>query len=371
MAGTAHNEATHIAGLDGIRALAVVVVFISHFSIAVTWLDEQSWYGQFRRAGFLGVNIFFVLSGFLITYKLLETRRSDGHLALRRFYISRTARILPAVVVFLCIHAIYAVMWDYPPFGRARDEVIMIVATLFQFANYAILENTELLEENGALWSLSVEAHFYIIWPFVILVLFRLIKKITVAIALLIALVPVLYMWLAFIFQNNGYLSAYLRTDARIVSLVVGAAAAALWLKTSYLSPLFVRMLAIPSLVLMAVIHSIADGWEPFIWDGGMALFDIATAIVILSFAMGVFPVPAPFTHNSVEWIGKISYGLYIWQIPVLTLLHRHGPSWNQFVIATLAVICTILCGAVSYYYVEQPARRSRYVARLAGHKTT
>lgn len=369
MAGTAHNESKHIAGLDGIRALAVVVVFVSHLSIAVTWLDEQGWYGQFRRAGFLGVNIFFVLSGFLITYKLLTTQQQNGKLALRRFYVSRTARILPAVVVFLFIHAIYAIFWDYPPFGRASDEVIMIVATLFQFANYAILENTDLLEENGALWSLSVEAHFYIIWPLVTFFLFRVIKKITASIAILVALVPVLYLWLAFIFHNNGYLSAYLRTDARIVSLVVGAAGAALWLKTTYLSPLFIRMLALPSLALMAIIHSIADGWEPFIWDGGMALFDIATVIVILSLAMGVFPVTALFTHDGMAWIGKISYGLYIWQIPVLTLLHRHAPTWNTLVVTTLGVICTILCGALSYYYIEQPIRRSRFVSRLAGNR--
>ena len=128
-------------------------------------------------------------------------------------------------------------------------------------------------------------------------------------------------------------------------------------------------MLALPSLALMAIIHSIADGWEPFIWDGGMALFDIATVIVILSLAMGVFPVTALFTHDGMAWIGKISYGLYIWQIPVLTLLHRHAPTWNTLVVTTLGVICTILCGALSYYYIEQPIRRSRFVSQLAGHR--
>lgn len=363
-----HNPPTsgHISGLDGIRAIAVVVVFLSHLPIAITWLDTQPWFAQFAKAGFLGVNMFFVLSGFLITYKLLTTRRSDGSLALRVFYVSRTARIMPAVIVFLVVHFIYAVFFDFPPFGRLSDEVIMVVATIFQFANYAVLSNTELLDENGALWSLSVEGHFYIVWPFVIFILFRTLKKVSVAVAVLAALVPVLYFWLAWIFQNNGYLSAYLRTDARIVSLVVGALGAVLWMKTTYLSPIFLRMLALPAVAAMVVIHSIADGWEPFIWGGGMAVFDLATMVVLIALAHGVFPAVQVLTHSAMEWIGKISYGLYIWQIPVLTLLHRHAGEWNQVLLLLIATLATISLGAISFYYVEQPVRRSKIIKRLA-----
>jgi peptidoglycan/LPS O-acetylase OafA/YrhL len=355
-----------IAGLDGIRAIAVVVVFLSHLPIGITWLEGQLWFGQFRTAGFLGVNMFFVLSGFLITYKLLTTRRNDGRLALRRFYVSRTARILPAVIVFLVVHFIYAVFADFPPFGRVSDEFIMVAASIFQFANYAVLSNTDLLEENGALWSLSVEGHFYIVWPFIVFLLFRVIKKISVAVALLTAMVPLLYFWLAWIFHNNGYLSAYLRTDARIVSLVVGALGAVLWMKTTYLSPLFLRMLALPAVVVMVVIHSIADGWDPFVWDGGMAMFDVATMIVIVALAHGVFPFVGVLTLPSMQWIGKISYGLYIWQIPVLTVLNRHASQWNQIIICVLAVGITIGLGSVSYYAVEQPFRRSQLVRKLS-----
>ena len=356
-----------IAGLDGIRAIAVVVVFLSHLPIAITWLDTQTWFTQFRTAGFLGVNMFFVLSGFLITYKLLSTRHDDGRLALRRFYVSRTARILPAVIVFLVVHFVYAVFFDFPPFGRISDEFIMVAATIFQFANYAVLSNTDLLEENGALWSLSVEGHFYIVWPFIVFLLFRVIKKISVAVALLTAMVPLLYMWLAWIFQHHGYLSAYLRTDARIVSLVVGALGAVLWMKTTYLSPMFLRMLALPAVLVMVVIHSIADGWEPFIWDGGMALFDVSTMIVVLALAHGVFPALALLTHASMQWIGKISYGLYIWQIPVLTLLNRHASEWSQIVLFIAAVVATLILGALSFYLVEQPFRKSRLVRTLRG----
>lgn len=363
----AASSHAHIPGLDGLRALAVVVVFLSHLPIGIKWLEGQSWFGQFQKAGFLGVNMFFVLSGFLITHRLLETRRSDGRFAVRRFTVTRFARIMPAVMVFLAAHAVYAVLWDYPPFGRARDEIIMVVSTVFQFANYAILSDTDLLEENGALWSLSVEGHFYLIWPVVMWLLFRVLRGGLLARWTLFAMVPLLYGWTAWVFADRGYLSAYLRTDARIVSLVVGAAAAVLWSRSNAISPMFLRMFSVLALVGMAVIHSVADGWEPFIWDGGMALFDICTAVVILAMATGNFPLSGLFTTRPMRWVGTVSYGLYIWQIPVLTLLARHAGQWNQAVLAAVAVSVTVALGAGSYYLVEQPVRRSNWVKRLAG----
>lgn len=354
-----------IAGLDGVRAVAVIVVFLSHLPIAVTWLDSQGWYSQFSRAGFLGVNMFFVLSGFLITHRLFQTRTDDGRFTWRAFYVGRAARIYPALVAFLVVHAVYAVLWDHPPFGRARDEVIMVVSSLFQFANYAILQNTEHLEENGALWSLSVEGHFYLIWPLVMWALFRRIQLVSASVAVLATLVPLLYLWTAYIFHERGYLSAYLRTDTRIVSVVVGAVAAVLWIKTRSLSPLFVKMLALPAVLLMVVIHSIADGLEPFVWDGGMAVFDLSTAIVLLALATGAFPLVSALEHPLMQWIGRISYGLYIWQIPVLTLLDRHAGSQPQAVLAVAAVAFTVLLGAASHRYVEEPVRQSNLVRRL------
>jgi peptidoglycan/LPS O-acetylase OafA/YrhL len=97
-----------------------------------------------------------------------------------------------------------------------------------------------------------------------------------------------------------------------------------------------------------------------------MALFDVATMIVVLALAHGVFPALALLTHASMQWVGKISYGLYIWQIPVLTLLNRHASEWNQIIICVLAVGITIGLGAVSYYAVEQPFRRSQLVRKLS-----
>lgn len=140
-----------------------------------------------------------------------------------------------------------------------------------------------------------------------------------------------------------------------------------MWLKTDYLSSSFIRLLALPALIIMTGIYAVADGWDPFIWDGGMAMFDIATLIVIVSLAMGAFPPLPVLTHSWMEWIGKISYGLYIWQIPVLALLNRHAPDIPRVITAILAVVLTVACGALSYYMVEQPVRRSQWVARLGG----
>jgi peptidoglycan/LPS O-acetylase OafA/YrhL len=348
----------NIRGLDGLRAIAVTLVFLSHLTIALQALDRQEWFRAFPRAGFLGVNMFFVLSGFLIMYRLLGSTNADGSLRIKQFYISRTTRILPAVFVFLVVHFIYAIIFDFPPYGRVGDEVIMFFSTIFQFANYAILSNRELLDDNGALWSLSVEGHFYIVWPLVTYALFRLIKRSAVSVGLLTFLVLALYLWQEQVFINEGYFSVYLRTDSRIASITMGALGAAVFMKTTWISPLFLRILSLPAIATMVYIYAHANGWNKSTWSGGMALFDLCMLIVVLALATKTFPATEVLTTAPMEWLGKISYGLYIWQIPVLTLLHRHGDSlgdWNQFF---LAIIATIALGAASFYLAEQPSRQ-------------
>jgi peptidoglycan/LPS O-acetylase OafA/YrhL len=355
----------NINGLDGLRAIAVTLVFLSHLTIALQALSNERWFRAFPRAGFLGVNMFFVLSGFLIMYRLLGAPNPNGTLRLRQFYISRTVRILPAVIVFLVAHFIYAIIFDFPPYGRVGDEIIMFFSTIFQFANYAILSNLELLDDNGALWSLSVEGHFYIVWPLVTYVLFRVLKRPAVSVSLLAALVLGLYLWQERVFVNEGYFSAYLRTDSRIASITIGALGAAIWMKTTWIAPQMLKLLSLPAVACMVFLYAHADGWNKFTWSGGMALFDLCMLIVVLALATKTFPATEVLTNAPIEWVGKISYGLYIWQIPVLTLLHRHGDSlgdWNQLY---LAIIFTVALGAGSYYLVEQPTRR-RVLSALA-----
>lgn len=357
-----------IDGLDGIRALAVSIVFLSHLPIALHRLGDDGWFQNFPHAGFLGVNLFFVMSGFLITHRLLDSTDANGRPQLRAFWVRRAARILPAVSLFLAAHAVYAVFAGFPPDGSAYGELLMAASTLFQFANYAILADINNLFDNGALWSLAVEGQFYLLWPLTVWFLVRRVRRGTTVLLLLTAVVVLLSRHRANIYDSFGSFDTYLRTDTRIESLVIGAAGAVAWMRTTLVPARLVGWLTVPSVVAMVVIFLNATQWSDFIWRWGMTVFDVCALIVVLALATGTSPLRRALEIRAVAWVGMVSYGLYIWQVPVLHILLRHGESLGDTVQGIIAVTVTVALAAGSWHFVELPIRRSRLVARLSGN---
>lgn len=361
------DTGTRIEGLDGVRALAVTVVFMSHLPIALQDLGGPGWFQNFPHAGFLGVNLFFVMSGFLITHRLLLTSDDRGRPAFRSFWVHRGARILPAVTVFLVAHGVYAVFAGFPPYGSIFDEFLMAASTLLQFANYAILADIDNLFDNGALWSLAVEGQFYLVWPFVVWGLSRRVRNGTTIVVVLAIVVLVASRHRSDVFDSLGSFDTYLRTDTRIESLVIGAVGAFAWMRTSLLPARLLGWSSVPALAVMVAMFLNATQWSGFIWHWGMTVFDLCALVVVLALATGTSPFARILSLRPVVWVGTISYGLYIWQVPVLHVLLRHGESLGDPVQGVVAVAATTGLAAASWYLVEKPVRRSRQVARLAG----
>jgi len=357
-----------IEGLDGLRALAVTVVYLSHLPIALSSLDSVGWFENFPEAGFLGVNLFFVLSGFLITDRLLATSRDGGQPALRRFWVRRAARILPAVTAFLVAHAIYAVVAGFPPDGSIFDEFLMLASTLAQFPNYAILADIDNLSDNGALWSLGVEGQFYVVWPLVTWFLLRKVRRPEWVIVALVVVIAVLSRHRAGVFDARGSFDAYLRTDTRIESLIIGAVGAWAWIRTDRVPVRALRVLTLPALVAMVAIFLNATQWSTFIWHWGMTAFDLCALVVILALATGVSPVRRILEWRPVAWVGMVSYGLYIWQVPVLHILLRHADSLGTATKGIVSVTATLALATASWHVVEKPIRSSAFVARMSGN---
>lgn len=357
-----------IEGLDGLRALAVTVVYLSHLPIALSSLDSDGWFQNFPEAGFLGVNLFFVMSGFLITDRLLATSRDGGQPALRRFWVRRAARILPAVTAFLVAHAIYAVVAGFPPDGSIFDEFLMLASTLAQFPNYAILADIDNLFDNGALWSLGVEGQFYVVWPLVTWFLLRKVRRPEWVIVALVVVIAVLSRHRAGVFDARGSFDAYLRTDTRIESLIIGAVGAWAWIRTDRVPVRALRMLTLPALVAMVAIFLNATQWSTFIWHWGMTAFDLCALVVILALATGVSPVRRILQWRPVAWVGMVSYGLYIWQVPVLHILLRHADSLGTATKGIVSVTATLALATASWHVVEKPIRSSAFVARMSGN---
>lgn len=357
-----------IEGLDGLRALAVSVVYLSHLPIALQSLGNDGWFQNFPHAGFLGVNLFFVMSGFLITHRLLVTSHPGDRPALRRFWVHRAARILPAVTVFLAVHAIYAVVAGFPPYGSIFDEFLMVASTLLQFPNYAILADIDNLFDNGALWSLGVEGQFYVVWPLITWFFLRKVRRPEWVVVALVVVIAILSRHRAGVFDAHGSFDAYLRTDTRIESLIIGAVGAWAWMRTDRVPVRALRVLTLPALAAMVAIFLNATQWSTFIWHWGMTAFDLCALIVILALATGVSPVRRILEWRPIAWVGMVSYGLYIWQVPVLHILSRHADSLDTATKGVISVSATFALATVSWYAVEKPIRSSALVARLSGN---
>ena len=357
-----------INGLDGLRAFAVMLVFTSHMFIAVPILIGQTWYRVFTRGGYLGVNGFFVLSGFLITYRLLGTAHHDGRFRWRQFYVHRAVRLFPAMFFVLAAHFVYAMIFDFPPLGVVADEWTMVRSTIFQYANWTIYKHPLLLIDNVSLWSLSIEGQFYILWPAIAYVIFQKTKKPIFGLLILATGIILLVFHRAFVYNDLGWYAAYLRSDTRFESLLIGAFGGFLWLKTNYIKAQFVRVMSIPATicVILTVCYSRADG--SFIWKGGMTLFDASILVVILALAADVYPAAKLLSAPPTEWVGRISYGLYLWQIPVFRIIDRHGSTLSSGLRFAIAIVAVFSISIFSWYALERPVMKSRWAKQLAGN---
>ena len=362
------QPSSRIEGLDGLRAVAVMTVLVSHIFLAAPGVLQYSIFRTFARGGFLGVNMFFVMSGFLITSRLLQDQESGGQIDLRKFYAHRALRIFPAVAVFLVAHYFYAVKNDFPLSGTAANEFAMTKATFLQYANYAVYKNpmTQFVD-NVSLWSLSIEGQFYIAVPILVFVLFRKNRNHYWPIGVITLGIGILAIQRGIVYNDLGWFAAYIRTDTRIESLIIGMLGAVLMMKTNVVKPTVLRYASFPAVIVVVVIvlYGRADG--SFMWFGGMTLFDIACLIIVLALAQKVFFASSILCWKPIAWVGVISYGLYIWQIPVFRIIERHGETLSNTERLFLAMSVTFLLSAASWYLIERPAMRSQWAQRLAG----
>ncbi|CAB5030603.1 unannotated protein [freshwater metagenome] len=362
------QPSSRIEGLDGLRAVAVMTVLVSHIFIAAPGVLQYSVFRTFARGGFLGVNIFFVMSGFLITSRLLQDKETGGQINLRKFYAHRALRIFPAVTVFLAAHYFYAVKNDFPLSGTAANEFAMTKATFLQYANYAVYKNpmTQFID-NVSLWSLSIEGQFYIAVPIVVFVLFRKNRSNYLPVGIIVLSIGILAIQRGIVYNDLGWFATYIRTDTRIESLIIGMLGAVLMMKTNVVKPTFLRYASFPAVIVVVVIvlYGRADG--SFMWFGGMTLFDFACLVIVLALAHQAFFASRILCWKPIAWVGVISYGLYIWQIPVFRIIQRHGEKLSNIERLVLAMSATFLLSALSWYLIERPAMRSQWGQRLAG----
>jgi peptidoglycan/LPS O-acetylase OafA/YrhL len=347
-------NAPHIAyrpGLDGLRAIAVASVFLYHARI--DWLP----------GGFLGVDLFFVLSGYLITSLLLVEWEARNQIDLRRFWLRRGRRLLPALVVVVLASLILAAIFARGDLARTRSDV---VSSLLYYANwhqiianhsyFNLMGNPSLLQHT---WSLGVEEQFYIVWPLLlvpglVLVGRKMLPMIVIAgIAASAAL-----MWILYTNPSNPS-RVYYGTDTRAFLLLMGILLALVWPRIEEFGrralPLL-ELLGIAALVGSVLLFLQMHDFNPTLYQGGDLAAAFCFTVLIAAVAHRSTGIGQALGIAPLRWIGERSYGIYLWHWPIILLVAGVNARPNAGVVVGEAAI-VVAAAALSYRYIEQPIR--------------
>ena len=353
------NDQPHMGyepSLDGIRAFSVVAVMLYHANIA--WLP----------GGFLGVEVFFVVSGFLITSLLIEERESTQRIDLKQFWIRRARRLLPALFVMLSATAICVAFYATDSAPDFRRDVL---PSLGYFSNWwqIFAVDTPYFAASSLpvlrhLWSLAVEEQWYLMWPLLFAFVFGakwMRPKISGVVLVVCSGAVMAATALRFVQDNETRTNfLYLSTLTRSSGLLLGAAVAMLWRPwrknalSSWWRSSIADALAIASIVAIGVLMATVHVADPFLYQGGLAATTLASAVMV---AVVMRPngliVKRFFSQNFFVEIGRRSYGLYLWHWPIFVVVHARD-SGNRFAVALAA---TIIINEFVYQYVEIPTR--------------
>jgi peptidoglycan/LPS O-acetylase OafA/YrhL len=353
----------HVRSLDGMRAVAVILVFLFH--LGVPGFD----------AGYLGVDVFFVLSGFLITSLLIAEMDRTGRIQLLAFWARRARRLLPALVVLLLVVA-FVTHLTATFSERASMRSDLLAATGY-VANWRFIAAGSYFANTGVdspiqhTWSLAIEEQFYLCWPLLLAGVLALVKRPRMTVIVLATAGGIAsVLALALLYDPTAVDRAYMGTDARIFEPMIGALGAALVTSPRvrpYIELYGAHLVALGGLGIVAGLAVIRPDTATY-YRGGAVLFSVATLLVLMPLWVGkAGRVARALDARPLVWLGVVSYGVYLWHWPIILWLHLRDASGSQAFIRGAAVVgLTLSAAAVSYYAIERPIRRGR---RLESHK--
>ena len=355
---TASASQGRIRALDGLRALAVTGVLLFHHGL--------SW----ARGAYLGVDLFFVLSGFLIARNLLLEGSSTGHINLRRFWANRLRRLLPALLVTLLGVLAYTALWA-PPTQRHAIK-FDVFASLGYVLNWRfIFEEVGYFAASGPpspvrhLWSLSVEEQFYVIFPLLLVCLRRRSNAPHVLTITIVSIVVAGTCWTGLLaFRGADATRLYEGTDTRLASLMIGVLAA-ITARTWTRAPRRLGACAVVASVVAVGIAVTARGDARWMYPVGQTAFAAAAAVIVVACATAPHGRAIHVLSSApLVWLGVLSYNLYLWHWPVYLTLTPDRLGLEGLALLSLRVALSLALAVLSYYVVERPIRTHR--VRLA-----
>jgi peptidoglycan/LPS O-acetylase OafA/YrhL len=351
-----NNNTLRIAGLDGLRGIAVLSVVCHHLVEIYAASDSPV---RAFSGGFIGVDLFFVISGFLITWLALLEFKSNGRIDVPNFYMRRALRLLPALLFFLLVQIACALFQ-----GGLSQLMPSVWASLLYYLNWKIYFTLEVAPGFGHLWSLSIEEQFYMLWPLCLLILLRL--RLAIPALALLALAVMLYrnfLW----YETGSWLQLYLRTDLRLDALVLGALCAFLW-RTTYFARFFSCRFAGSVLFLLFIAMTFLLDYQQdtyYQWGASFVAL-LGCGLIFNCNAMAGNIRGGIFNLAWLEYLGRRSYGMYLWHFPIFLWCSSLLAELPARIVVIIAVALSFLVTEFSWRVIEKPfnQRRSRFSYR-------
>ena len=373
-----HTRLAYLPALDGVRACAVLAVMMFHGGI------------PHMDGGFMGVDAFFVLSGFLITSLLIGEWRQSLTIKLGAFWARRARRLLPALLLMMLFVAFFAsVIVPKGTYGALRLDAL---STLLYVSNWHfILVNSNYFNETAAsspllhTWSLAVEEQFYVIWPLVVLGVLHFTKSLRALFALCSAAAIASATWMYVLYDGGLNTNrVYLGTDTRSQCLFIGCALAVglvlvtrrsheegrlakgeLWRPATSAGRLVCGVIGVVGAAGAIGLWVLTTSTSSLPYSGGFFLIGLAVAAVILSaVAAPRSVVPRVLSLAPVRYVGRISYGLYIWHWPIFIWLDHSRTGLYSYELFGVRVVVTFAVSVVSFHLIERPIRMGTFVSQ-------
>lgn len=348
-----------ITGYSGLRALAVIGVILYH-------LDPNTFIG-----GYLGVPIFFVLSGYLVTDHMLKSYKEKGRYDNKHFYLARLKKLYPQMIALLWLCSGYILLFQRNLLAKLNQIVAANLLNVYNF--WQILNGQSYFERFAAnespfthLWTMSIEGQFYILWPLVMFLLVKFVKRRKRVFWLLFALSLASAIEMAVLYLNGADINRiYYGTDTRFFALGLGASLAVIWpiekLRAD-IDDVDIRMLDMVGLtsftVMLAMFFSNqVNPQNAFTYCGGMFLFTFFTTVMVAVIAHPASHWNKWLTNPVFNWIGSRSYGIYLYQFPVMIFFEDKVSDLADHVLLyhIIEIILILVLSEVTYRLIEKP----------------
>jgi peptidoglycan/LPS O-acetylase OafA/YrhL len=333
--------------LDGLRAFAVFPVLLYHGGA-----PGFQW-------GYIGVDFFFVLSGYLITTILLKEYSQTKRISLIGFLRRRALRLLPALAVLCLAFLLYAAFVIHKlPQGLKEDFIVT-----FYLGNWTRAFEYSLPQYLGHTWSLSIEEQFYIFWPLLLLAILTYGQRVMSPLHLIAAIIIAVTCWRVTLAIHGATVHRlYNGTDTRADALLIGAALALALATPTFLTRLATaaRYLWLPAAIVIVVLPSICPWDDRRMFFFGFSVISLAAAIILIA-ALDNGALSRTLSNPVFVWIGQRSYGLYLWHYPIalVGILYFQLPKGGSLTV--IEVACAFVFAAVSHKFIERPFLERRY----------